>query len=203
MRLGVFGGTFDPIHNGHLIVADEVAESLELDQVLFIPAGVPWLKQGTEVTDPTRRLEMVRLGIAGNGRFRPSDMEERRPGPSYTDDTLEELAAESGGGPDIHLLVGLDALSEIDRWHNPQRVLQLATIVGIPRPGCEELDRDALDRVQEGAAQQVVLVKGTMIGIKGTEIRRRVSRGRSIRYLVPEPVSEYIHDHGLYGSAHD
>ena len=203
MRLGVFGGTFDPVHNGHLIVADEAAESLELDQVLFVPAGVPWLKEGTEVTDPTHRLEMVRLGIAGNERFRPADLEVRRPGPSYTVDTLEELVAGSGDGLDIYLLVGLDALLEIDRWHNPQRVLELATIVGVPRPGCDELNSDALDRVWKGAAQEVVLVKTTMIGISGTEVRGRVSRGQSIRYLVPEPVAEYVYDHGLYGGARE
>ena len=203
LLLGVFGGTFDPIHNGHLMIANEAAEHLGLDRVLFVPAGNPWLKDRTNITDPTHRLAMVQLGIAGNDRLAVSDVEIKRPGPSYTVDTLEELVIKIGNGARPHLLVGIDALSEFDRWRSAKRVLEIATVVGVRRPGFAELGREALDRVQTGASQRVVLVKNTMIGISSTEIRRRAALGQPIRDLVPEPVAEYVYDHGLYGSTRE
>jgi len=203
LLLGVFGGTFDPIHNGHLMVANEAAEHLGLDRILFVPAGNPWLKDGTDITDSTHRLAMVHLGIAGNDRLEVSDVEMKRPGPSYTVDTLEDLAIKIGNGAPPYLLVGIDALSEFYRWQNPKRVLELATVVGIRRPGFVELGREAMDRVQTGALQRVVLIKNTMTEISSTEIRKSVGQGYPIRDLVPEPVAEYIYEHGLYGSSRE
>ena len=203
MRLGVFGGTFNPVHMGHLAVAEEVRVRLGLEEVLFMPAGQPWLKSGLEVTGGYHRLEMVKLAVASNPHFRVSDLEIRRPGPSYSADTLEELDRSRKGQAELHLLVGLDALKEMARWQRPRRVLELATLVGIARPGFESLDRKALDAVRAGASEKVVLVTGPLVGISGTEIRERVSQGLSIKYLVPEPVESYIYEQGLYRGTRD
>ena len=200
MKLGVFGGTFDPIHVGHLTGAEEARARLHLDEVLFVPAGQPWFKAGGEVSPARHRLSMVKLGVEGNPYFRASGVEVRRPGPSYSADTLEELSGALGRGPELYLIAGLDALSEIDRWERPERVLELSTVVGLARPGSEELDRRPLESVRRGAADGVVVIGGPLIGIGATEIRRRVSRGLSIRYLVPAPVETYIREHGLYAA---
>ncbi len=198
MRLGVLGGTFDPVHVGHLLVAEQVRECLQLDEVLFVPAGQPWFKMGQRVTCARHRLAMLELAVVGNLRCRVSDMEIRRPGPSYTADTLEELGRERGGEVELYVIVGLDALNQMHRWHEPQRVLDLATVVGIARPGVEDRDRDSLDSIRRGASKEVMVLKGLRIDISASDIRQRVSRGLSIRYRVPDEVASYIHEHGLY-----
>ena len=198
MKLGVFGGTFDPVHVGHLIVAGEVGGRLGLDEVLFVPAGQPWLKVDREVTPGPHRLRMVEVAIASNPLFRVSDMEVCRKGSTYTVDTLTQLKERLGEAYDLYLIVGLDALTEVDRWHQPQRMLELATLVGVVRPGFEKLERGPLEAVRRGAAAEVVVVDGPLVGVSATEIRHRVSSGLSIRYLVPEAVEAYICEHGLY-----
>ena len=124
MRIGIFGGTFDPIHNGHLAVAEYVRTEIALDQVLFVPAGQPWFKEGQTVTDAWRRLEMTRLGVADNPHFAVSDMEVRRDGPTYTIDTLTELRGDMGEGAEFYLILGIDALNELHRWRRPCDVLE-------------------------------------------------------------------------------
>ena len=198
MKLGVFGGTFDPIHVGHLLVADEVIARLGLEEVLFVPAGQPWLKEDQDVTDARHRLCMVELAVASDPRFRVSDMEVKRPGPSYSADTLQELNRALGEGSQLYLIAGMDALDEVARWHQPRRLLELATVVAVPRPGSQRLDRDALDSVQPGASNDVVIMDGPLIGVSSTEIRQRVGQGQSIKYRVPEPVESYIVEHCLY-----
>ena len=198
MRLGMFGGTFDPVHRGHLVVAEEVRDRLGLDQVLFVPAGRPWFKDGQPVTPAVHRLEMVRRAIEGKCRLTLSDAEVSRPGPSYTADTLEQLTAERSGGVEIYLIVGLDALAEIDRWGRPERVLELSTVVGVSRLDSVATYREALESVAEGAAARVVFVEGPMVDISGTDIRGRVKRGQSIKDLVPASVESYINENRLY-----
>ena len=200
MRWGVFGGTFDPVHRGHLVVAEEVRDRLGLDEVLFVPAGRPWFKDGQPLTPAVHRLEMVRRAIEGKCRLALSDAEVSRPGPSYTADTLEQLTVERGGGVKVYLIVGLDALAEIDRWGRPERVLELSTVVGVSRPDSLATYREVLESVAEGAAARVVVVEGPMVDISGTDIRGRVNRGQPIKDLVPAAVESYIYEHGLYRS---
>ena len=199
MKLGIFGGTFDPVHTGHLIVAEEARQRLGLDEVLFVPAGQPWLKSGREITDGGHRVAMLEAAVALNPYFRLSDMEVRRPGPSYTVDTLEEMVASRSDGPEMYVIVGLDALAELGRWHRPQRLMELGTLVAVARTGFQDLDRAAVDSVRPGASDRVLVVDGPLIGISGTEIRRRVAEGLSIKHWVPAPVEAYVHEHGLYG----
>ena len=187
---------------GHLIVAEEAGERLSLDQVLFVPAGRPWFKEDQDVTDAQHRVGMVKIAVAGNARFEVSEIEVRRPGRSYTVDTLLELRKTLGDSLELYNIVGLDALGEIDRWHQPARVLELAQVVGICRPGFEVLDRSPIEAVRKGASEDVVVIDGPLIGISGRDIRERVSKGSPITYLVPGPVEEYIYKAGLYGGAH-
>ena len=199
MKLGVFGGTFDPVHVGHLMVAEDARVELGLDTVLFITAGEPWLKDGWPLSAAHHRVEMVRRAVLDNPGFRESSMEVDRPGPSYSVDTLEALREGLAGDGDLFLLVGLDALRELTQWHRPERIFELSTVVGIARPGAEKIDRDALDPIDLQAGQDVVILDKLLVNVSSSDIRSRVSAGQSIRYLVPETVEEYISEHGLYG----
>ena len=199
MRIGIFGGTFDPIHNGHLAVAEYVRAEMSLDQMLFIPAGRPWFKEGQTVTDATRRLEMTRLAVADNPHFAVSDMEVRRNGPTYTSDTLTELRREKGEGVEFYLILGIDALNELHRWRKPCDVLDVATLVGVTRPGAETVDRATLDSIRVGASDEVVIVDGPLIDISAADIRRRISEGLSVRGIIPQAVEDYARRHVLYG----
>ena len=203
MKIGVFGGTFDPIHFGHLIVAEEARVSLGLDEVLFLPTGQPYFKADRTISEESHRLAMVELAVESNPYFRASDMEIKRPGPTYTVDTLAELRSRLGPEAEIYVILGRDSLGELDRWHEPQRILNMSKIVGVSRPGSQELDARVLDSICTGASTGVVLLDGPLIGVSGSDIRRRVSEGLSIRYHVPEAVERYIYDHGLYGARHE
>lgn len=198
MRLGIFGGTFDPIHIGHLIVADHLYERLRLGRVLFIPAGEPWFKTRQYVTDGHHRLEMVTLAITANLHLEASDVELRRTGPTYTVDTLTALREEMGDEAEFFVIAGSDALNELHRWHRVADVLDMATVVGVGRPSAIEVDKMALDSIRDGASDEISIIDGPLIGVSATDIRQRVSQGRSIRYLVPRVVEEYIYRHGLY-----
>ncbi|MCY4579373.1 MAG: nicotinate-nucleotide adenylyltransferase [Chloroflexi bacterium] len=196
VRIGVFGGTFDPIHMGHLIVAEDALAALELDKVLFIPAGQPWFKSYRQITEAHHRLAMVRLAVADNPCFDVSAVEIERSGPSYTVDTLAELRDQHEDA-DLVVILGVDALREIDRWHQPRRLFELASVVGMARPGAA-LDPSVLNAAIPGASGRMRLVDSTIIDISGTEIRRRVSEGKSVRYRVPAAVERYIEENGLY-----
>lgn len=198
MKLGVFGGTFDPVHMGHLVVAEEAREQLGLDEVLFVPAGKPWFKSEMPVTDAKHRLAMVQLAIASNPAFYPSDVEMSRSGPSYTVDTLELLHEKLSDDTQLYVVLGADALSELERWNRPQRILELANVVGVTRPSHRSVDLGQLGASLGNAGDKLKLLEGPLIEVSGTEIRRRVHEGRSIRYLVPESVEGYIREHELY-----
>ena len=198
MRLGIFGGTFDPIHNGHLIVAEHVREELVLARVLFIPAGRPWFKAEQDLTDAEHRLEMVRLATADYRDFEVSEMEIRREGPTYTIDTLMALREEKGGGVEYFLILGIDALNELHRWRRPRDVLDLATVVGVGRAGVATVDRTALESIREGASDEVVIVDGPFVDISAAAVRRRMAGGLSVEGLIPWAVKDYVTGHGLY-----
>lgn len=201
MKIGVFGGTFDPIHLGHLIVAEEARVLLELDEVLFIPAGRPWLKAARNVSDPHYRMAMVELAVASNPYFRALDMEVTRSGATYTVDTLEELHAKLSDDAELYVILGLDSLREIGRWHKPERLFDLAVLVGVSRPGNGDFDVNDLGSLHPDASSKVRVLHGPQIDISGTDIRQRVAEGKSIKYHVPVAVEDFIYKHGLYKSA--
>ncbi|HUQ43220.1 MAG TPA: nicotinate-nucleotide adenylyltransferase [Candidatus Limnocylindria bacterium] len=203
-RIGVMGGTFDPIHVGHLAIAEEAREALELETVLFVPAGQPPHKRADEVTNVEHRLAMVELAIADNRAFELSRIEIDRTGPSYTVDTLEALArAESDGAeewpsPELTLILSAETFAELPTWHEPERLFEAASMAVVPREGYPPPDPAWLSRVFPGREARVTYLEGPRLGLSSTAIRARVVAGRSIRYLVPRAVEAWIADHGLY-----
>jgi nicotinate-nucleotide adenylyltransferase len=192
LRLGVLGGTFDPPHLGHLILAEHAREQLRLDRVRFVPAGEPWRKADRGITPGYQRLEMVRLAIADNPFFELDDCELRRTGPSYTAVTLREMRAALADEDELFFLVGEDALADLPFWYEPAAIAEAAVIVvapreGAPRPLALPFGEDRIARI-------------TMpyVGISSTDLRRRAREGLSLRYLVPSAVETYIRVQGLY-----
>lgn len=197
-KIGVLGGTFDPVHLGHLIIADEVRQKLALDEVLFVPAGQPWLKGQAIISAAEHRLEMLLEATASNPCFNVSTIELERPGPSYSIDTIMELQAALGAGAKLFFIVGFDALADLRLWKDPGRLIRACQVVGVARPGHSKLDLRSLEADIPGAAELIMKVEVPQIGISASDIRTRVARGTSIRYMVPEGVGRYILEHGLY-----
>lgn len=198
MKLGVMGGTFDPIHNAHLVAVDEVRKKLKLDEAWFIPAGQPWFKADRDISSAEHRVNMVRLAITGNPHFKLSTIEVERPGATYTVDTLEQLRRELGETTEIYLILGWDNLNSLPRWHEPGRLIELCRLVSVPRPGYPRPDLQALEATIPGLSQKVITMDQPQIDISSSEIRERVATGGSISLLVPPPVARYIRQHKLY-----
>lgn len=188
MRIGLFGGTFDPPHLGHLIVAQDAYQALGLDRILFIPAAVPPHKQHRETTSPEVRLELIRAAIVGDSRFEASDVELRRSGPSYTIDTLHELEGLYPGA-ELVLLIGADQFREFHTWRAADEIVRHARLVVLSRGGTEA-----------GPEIEVVHthLRVTRIDISSTSVRRRVREGAPVRYLVPPAVERLVDERGLY-----
>jgi nicotinate-nucleotide adenylyltransferase len=195
MRLGLFGGTFDPIHMGHLILAEQCREACRLDQVWFVVAGAPPHKLG-ERTAIAHRLEMVRIAISGHASFAVSEIESTRPGPHYSVETLESVRRDRLED-ELFFLIGADSLADLPTWREPARIARLATIVVVNRPGLEEVDRATLPNFGPDS-HPLTLVTIPPIGIASTDLRRRLAEGASIRYMVPRAVEAYIKAHRLY-----
>lgn len=198
-RLGILGGSFDPVHLAHLIVAEIVREALSLDLVLFVPVGEQPLKRGRLVTPAEHRVAMVQLAIAGNPHFALSRVDVDRPGPSYTADTLRLLRREWGGADKIALwfIVGSDSLATFPTWRDPEGILAQARLAVVRRPGSAVTAPDV--QTQFPPLQNALdWVDAPLIDISATDLRRRVAEGCSVRYLVPEAVREYIKANGLY-----
>ncbi len=196
--VGVMGGSFDPIHLGHLAIAEEAREALGLEMILFVPAGIPPHKPGGTEASVEDRVAMVQLAIAGNPAFRLSRVDVDRPGPSYTVDTIAELAATS---PDLTLVMSAETLSGLPSWHEPRRLLAACRVAVVPRQDHPLPDPAWLTEQFPGLEERFDLLEGPRLGISSTSIRARVVAVRSIRYLVPEAVERYIVDHHLYVSA--
>jgi len=198
-RIGVMGGTFDPIHHGHLVAASEVASKFALDEVIFVPTGEPWQKSDRLVSPREDRYLMTVIATASNPRFSVSRIDIDRPGPTYTFDTLVDLRrqlAEAGGDePELFFITGADALAMIMTWNNADRLLELAHFVGCTRPG-HTLDEPS--GLPEGA---VSLVEVPALAISSTECRERVGRNQPIWYLVPDGIVQYISKRALYRSS--
>lgn len=188
--IGLFGGSFDPLHTGHLILAELAADFAHLDRVLFIPTAVPPHKPRSDLTPFETRSRMVEIGIAGNPRFELSLLEGKTD-VSYTYQSILHFHRQGLGRERIHLLVGGDSLSEISSWRHPEEICRHATIIAMRRPGHE-----GVPPLPEGAA--VIVLETGFNAISSSEIRRRVREGRSIRYLVPEAVARFIDEHSLY-----
>ena len=201
MRVGVFGGTFDPIHLGHLAAARSIRTTLKLDKVIFVPAGQPWMKAGTPVSPVDDRVEMVRLAVARRKAFELSTIEADRAGPSYAVDTMATLRRQLGSGSDLFFLLGSDALVDIAKWREPQRLMQLCQLVAFARPGFRLPVMSDLEGAVPGVSQRVVFVEVPQRDIRATDIRQRVAEGRSIQRLVPRAVERYILEHGIYRAA--
>jgi len=198
MNIGVLGGTFDPIHIGHFILAEAVRARLNLAEILFVPAGQPWLKVDSPISPAEHRVEMVRLAIAGKPYFKLSTMEIERAGPTYTVDTIAELKVQLGAGNELFFILGWDNLAELPRWWQPSRLITMCRLVAVPRPDYPLPDLKALEASIPGLSQRVTLMDKPEIDISASAIRNRVARGLFIHHLVPEPVDEYIRQRKLY-----
>ena len=198
MNIGVLGGTFDPIHMGHLVLAEEVRARLDLAEILFVPAGQPWLKVGSPVSPAGHRVEMVRLAIDDRPYFKLSTIEIERAGPTYTVDTIAELKAQLETGDELFFILGRDNLAELPRWRQPERLITMCRLVAVPRPGYPLPDLKALEAGIPGLSQRVVLLDRPEIDISASAIRDRVVQGLPIHHLVTEPVAGYIRQHRLY-----
>lgn len=209
-RVAVFGGSFNPIHFGHLLLADEILEQLGLDRVLFVPAASPPHKPAAALAPAAHRFEMVKLGVAANPRFEVSDLELRRPGPSYTVDTLETLAAR---GDELFLIVGSETFLDLLSWRAPKRIAALARLVVVPRAGSafdpesaaaqkvlREIGADGFAGPEAATVpgRRVLLTHVTSLPISSSELRRRAREGRSLAYRLPQAVIDYIRARGLY-----
>ena len=199
-RIGILGGTFDPPHLGHLLIAESARTALGLESVWFLPAGEPWLKAGQRITAGVHRQRMVELAIADNPHFALCDAELRRAGPSYTADTLAELRAELADDCIIYFIVGSDVLPQFHRWQEPERILNLCRLAVIERPGgpANPIELLAVQYPAAYAAGAIVSVPGPAVDISASELRRRLAAGDLARYQIPDAVGDYIRRHGLY-----
>lgn len=197
IRLGIAGGTFDPIHMGHLIMAEVARQECGLDKVLFIPTGNPPHKAGYTVTPAAYRYEMVRMAIIDNPYFEISDIEVKREGFTYTVDTLMELRRIYPANVEFFFIIGGDTLPEIKGWREASRVVKCCHFVVYGRPGYD-LAEEEIRFLKEEMGASIYTVDGPLLGISSTDIRDRIRQGKSIRYLVPAPVEEYIYKNRLY-----
>lgn len=197
--LGLLGGTFDPVHHGHLLIAEEARESLGLERVLLVPAAAPPHKPGRPVCAAEHRLAMLELAVAGNPALAVSRMELERGGASYTVDTLRALRVERGpAADDPWFILSTEALAEFPSWREPGSILELCRLAVVPRGGYEPLDSGWVTVNFPGREDRIRFLSGPLLPISGSVVRRRAAAGRSVRYLVPDAVAAYITEHHLY-----
>ncbi len=199
-RIGILGGTFDPPHLGHLLIAETARVALGLESVLFIPAGEPWLKSGQRITPAAHRLRMVQLAVADNPDFCVCDCEVLRSGASYTVDTLRELRGAYPDSAEWYFIVGSDVLDQFHLWKEPEGILELCRLAVVERPGGPDDGVAALaERFPDAVASGVVVsVAGPRVDFSASELRSILAEGLSVRYRVPDAVAEYIKRHELY-----
>ncbi|MCE9605930.1 MAG: nicotinate-nucleotide adenylyltransferase [Planctomycetia bacterium] len=200
MRIGIFGGTFDPIHYGHLLLAESCREQCRLDEVWFVPAAIPPHKREQYLSSPAARLQMLHLAIDGNEAFRVSEIELQRDGISYTVDTLAEIKRQRPDA-ELFLCVGADTLHDLPTWREPERVCALAVPIAVCRPGSGEPNYEAIATLV--SPERLALIRAHRvdmppIGISSRDLRSRAAEGRSLRYQTPRAVEKYSETHGLY-----
>lgn len=196
LRLGVMGGTFDPIHHGHLVAASEVQARFGLDEVVFVPTGEPWQKADRLVSQAEDRYLMTTIATASNPRFSVSRVDIERPGPTYTVDTLKDIRAVRGPELELYFITGADALSKILTWKGVDELFDLAHFVGVSRPGVDLGEADIAHLPED----KVTLLEVPALTISSTACRQRVAEGLPIWYLVPDGIVQYIAKRGLYRS---
>ena len=205
LKIGILGGTFDPIHLGHLAIAQAALDRLALDRLILIPAGRPWLKSDQQVTAPEHRLAMARLAVQDSPGLEVSSIEIDRPGLTYTVDTLIELRQNLGSGADLYLVLGMDSIRELPRWRDPEKLFDLCVIVAVSRPDIPDVSPAEIELFTAtaqppfpAARGRIITLRGPMLDISATQIRQRVANRQPIGDSVPPPVQRYIHEHGLY-----
>ena len=201
MNIGILGGTFDPVHLGHLSIASAALGQAALEKILFIPAGQPRLKQSEPSASVDHRLEMVRLATLDIPNYQVCDIEAHRPGPTYSVDTLVELSDKLGPTADLFFILGLDVLGQLDRWKEPERVLELCQLLVLDRPGEQGFDWTGFySRIPE-AKDRVQVVTAPLVDVSATDLRKRTTAGEPLEGQVPDAVAEYIRQQGLYLTA--
>jgi nicotinate-nucleotide adenylyltransferase len=198
MKIGVLGGTFDPVHLGHIMMADEAMKSLGLSEIILIPAGQPMSKMKERLTPAKHRLQMLSLAVAAKPYLKVSAMEIERPGPSFTVDTITELRKKYGSQDELLFIMGWDSLAQLPNWREPDCIISMCSLVAVPRPGFPRPDLKTLEKNIPGISRRVVFLEKPRADISATDIRKKVARGESIDQLVPAPVAEYIKKHKLY-----
>lgn len=197
-RVGILGGTFDPVHRGHLEIARRAMEEAALGRVIFIPAAQPRLKSGEPSASPQQRLDMLRLAVADIPDFEVSDVELRRSGATLTVETLRELRDDLGPQVNLLFILGLDVLARFDQWVEPGQVVELARLLAVSRPGYAGFDWQGFYARNPYARGKVDCIESTVIDISASELRLRISTGQAISGLLPEAVEQYIRENGLY-----
>jgi nicotinate-nucleotide adenylyltransferase len=198
LRVGLLGGTFDPIHIGHLILAEEARDQLKLDLVYFVPAGNPPHKQGRRLAPVEARVQMTELAVAGNDAFRVSRVDADRAGPHYTIDMVQIIQGQLPPGCELFFLMGFDSLTELPTWHEPARLIAACHLVALTRHDIE-VDWEKLEAALPGIRQRVTLLDMPELEIASHQLQERIRQGRTIRYLIPEPVRQYIARERIYG----
>ena len=197
-KVGVFGGTFDPPHIGHLVAAEEARLALSLEYILFVPVGDPYHKRSVRpVTAANHRVEMITRAIASNPHFRVSLIDVQRPGPTYTIDLIAELSRTLGNQCEFYFIVGSDSLNDLPGWHRSQKLVRSCRLAVIDRPGYE-VDLDRLEDHIPDLSSRIDFIPMPLLEISSTALERRLHRGQSLRYFVPSVVEEYIRVHRLY-----
>jgi GTP-binding protein len=197
-RIGIFGGTFDPVHLGHLMIAEEAKTALELNEVILVPAGQPMSRPNANITPARHRLAMLELAVKGNPYLQVSNVEIERQGPSYTADTIAEIKKKSKRGDELYFILGWDSLEQLPTWHEPTRIITLCTLVAVPRPGCAKPNLKTLEGVLPGISDRVIFLDQPRVDISATGVRDKAARGESVAHLVPEAVAQYIKKNKLY-----
>ena len=198
MKIGVLGGTFDPVHLGHIKMAEEARDSLGLGEVIIVPAGQPMSKSTERITPAKHRVEMLRLAVAGRPQLKVSSIEIERPGPSYTVDTIAALKKQYGSQAEIYFILGWDSLAQFADWREPERIIEMCYLAAVPRPGWPRPSLEDLEKDIPGISKKVVFIDKPRLNISASGIREMAARGESIDRLVPGPVADYIKKHKLY-----
>lgn len=198
VKVGVLGGTFDPVHVGHMALASAALDRLKLAKVLFVPAARPRFKTPQHLAPKRDRLEMLRRALAGEPRFEVSTVDLERPGTSYTVDTVTDLKRELGEGAELYFLLGADTLAEFPSWRQPERILEMCYLVTAVRPGFSKPDLETLGRVLPQSRGRVIVLEGVEVDVSATEVRCLLATGKPVAGMVPPAVEQYIIDRGLY-----
>ena len=198
MKIGVLGGTFDPVHNGHLAIAEEARSYLNLNEVIFLPAGQPWMKSDRSISPARNRTAMLALALQSRPYFKSSTIEIEHQGPSYSVNSIAELKAQAVEPTDWYFILGWDNLAKIPQWKEPAKLIEMCFLAAVPRPGYERPNMKKLEVALPGISKKVILMDKPRLEISATDIRNKVAQGLPISGLVPQVVEEYIKENGLY-----